>query len=1016
MFQAAITQNEQEMTALEAERKCLMELTVAKFQKEDELDDICSSDEEQSEDGDESEVKDAVPGDTENVMFAGLNTVMMELAYFGGQERDIVPRSPDLALAVLDGIFASTWNNLHWSELSEVNAVLLAEFFSHNGDAYGGYNRVQIEKLKQLPVYMNVRNVACPIHGSEDFFLIPPDLNLTDIPVPPNAQQRFLKSNPRLNTFYKDLGVKEMSDSKLLIFAIPMYKELQESQRDQILQILLRKWQSLHGNAELVTLLRTAPLFCEDEDEARSYNPAGAYCDPRNSVLATIYAGVRGQFPAKRFQTPEWLDLMCEIGLRTEVTVDIFVECAQRIDGLCSGKHSLTSQDEHLVTTLHQFFVQHFDKFDRSRSFFERVSVLAFVPAIVYEATNTVEVSDETQAGSKEQRAGQFTSRTVVRKYKDCAIPEDQALVYSTMPILANVALPPRVLWSRLGVRSPPPDNQVVVHLLSITNSDRALSSRSLDWQFFLPMVEVFQTIFKFLQENWDGLGRDKQRLLKTTTVIPVGSTLVKGSRLFFHLGDNLAPLMFEVPRAFGAYDTLFRHMGSKDAPEVRDYLRLLRDLNDECRGQPLNLNELIAATRAVELLAAALTEANHRISLQEKKSIFLPSGTAVMQSMLVMAYNDSAALCGSIDLTELHMVHPRVSTRCCQILGVPGITSVVTEELGDADSLTKLVSSHDVAHFNGVITSQPFADGLRKVITVQQQKEMSYDPFGFRPDFEDLNQRIVNLATFEVKCVAELHTRFIASLGFPSRKLDVTKTARQDSLCFLDQPKKEIYIAKRTLDARSGTAMRATQLVARCINQLLGGILQDGSVLESLLSCNESEIPEMLQLLDICEDPVLIVEKLRGQLDLPTSVVAITPETQTSEDATGSSSAMALAPVVSTVNVLSAVNDLLSRLNVSLDTSVEDLMAENLRLQRRLELAEDGRRAAAQQIDAVLREKKDIQDSLVCAVCLENKVNRVLIPCGHIYCGMCVEQLPRPSCPICRQRISSSSAFHMPS
>ncbi|KAG7398577.1 hypothetical protein PHYBOEH_010851 [Phytophthora boehmeriae] len=973
MFQAAISQHEQKMTDLEAERKCLMELSAAKFQKEDEFDETCSSDEEQSGEDNEGEVKDTAAGDTETVVFtgdmddmddipsyiasggnrlfdegytseeafsstfggedadtqelflsgmdsqtlssgdsdetivtdvgqivlsdgfsasieepearefctretlhnvlSGLNTVMMELAYLGGQERDIVPRSADLALAVLDGVFASAWSDLRWGELSEANAVLLAEFFSHSGDTYGGYNRVQLEKLKQLPIYINIRNMACAIHGSQDFFLIPPNLNLTDIPVPPSAQQRFLKSNPRLNIFYKDLGVDEMSDSKLLLFAIPMYKELQESQRDQLLDILLRKWQSLRGNAELIALLRTAPLFREEEDEIRSYHQA-------------------------------------------------------------------------------------------------------------------------------------------------------------------------------------------------------------------------------------------------------IGSTLVKGSSVFFHLGENLAPLMFEVPRVFGAYDTLFRRMGSKDSPDVSDYLRLLRDLNDECRGQALNLNELIAATRAVELLAGALTETNHRLSLQEKKHIFLPSGIAVMQSMLVMAYNDSAALCASIDLTELHMVHPRISTRCCQVLGVPGITSVVTEELEGTASLTTLVPSSEVAHFNGIMASQQFADGLRKIIIVQQQKQMSYEPFGFRPDFEDLNQRIVNLATFEVKCVAELHTRFIASVGFPARKLDVTKSARQDSLYFLDQTRKEIYIANRTLKARSGTVMRATQLVARCINQLLGGVLQDGSVLESLLSCDESEIPEVLQLLDIYEDPVLIVEKLRGHLgeplseadsasvelaplrsclpgelvavadengvlcygkilrekpsnvagmshyevkvsnlssrwmlatqlyffrsarvgtggsssskrgniersvtsadtaqsdtvSLPVSVVALPSESESSEETTRT---MALAPAVSTANVLSAVNDLLSRLNVSLDTSVEDLMAKNLQLQRRLELAEDGRRAAAEQIDTVLREKKDVQDSLVCAVCLENKVDRVLIPCGHIYCGVCVEQLPRPSCPICRQRIHSSSAFHVPS
>ncbi|KAG7379423.1 hypothetical protein PHYPSEUDO_008661 [Phytophthora pseudosyringae] len=1201
-FQSSATEQESKMANMEAERKRLMELSSAKFQKDDELPDEGSWDEEQggeedgeevSGDGESPSASDEGSGDAQSMTFtvemdaisspsdsnkecslsegafseyegadgsvplspgsasltlenlsndeddtadvesaeigegfavpvypvedeshefcsretlhnllSELNVTMMELAYLGGQERDIVPRTADVGLVVLDGFFASDWEELRWEALSEARAVLIAEFFSHNGETNGGYNRAQLEKLKKLPIFVNIRNIPCAIHAGQDFFLIPPDLNLTDIPLPPDAQQCFLKSNPRLNAFYKELGVEEMSDSKLLMYVIPMYSELLELQRDQIMHILLQKWQSLRGNAELTALLKTSALFRDDESEDASYHPASAYSDPRNNELATIYAGVRGRFPGKRYRTTEWLDLMGEIGLQTEVTVDIFVECAQRIDDQCSGKQALTPEDEHLITTLHQFFVQNFDKFDRSRSFFERIAPLSFVPAVVYETLDVLNISNGSVVDIPKKQEGQFTSRSVVRKYSDCATPDDQALVYSTMPILANVALPPRVLYSRLGIHSPPPQGQVVAHLISITNGDRAVSSRSLDWQFFLPMVDVFQALFKFLQENWGELGAETQQGLANAAVIPVGSTLVKGSRLFFHLGENLAPLLFEVPRVFGAYDTLFRHIGSKEAPEVSDYIRLLRDLNEECCGHPLNLNELIAAARAIDLLVAAMVESNHRLSLEEKSSIFLPSGTAVMQSMLVMAYNDSASLCSSIDLTELHVVHPRI-------------------KLDGGEDPTELLASDDIAHFSSVLASQQFADGLRKVITAQQQKASSYDAFGFIPDFEDLNQRIMNLATYEVKCVAELHSRFIAKLDFPARRIDVTKTARQGSLAFLDQTRRRIYIAKRTLEARSEMGMRASHLVARCINQLLGGVLQDCSVLESILTCDEMEIPDVLQLLDIYEDPVLIVEKLRGVLGqslceadcanvelaplrsclpgelvavedasgtlcygkilreepsdgsgvsryevkvnsasmrwmlatqlyffrsarvgtsssrngtargrqaerlventsenvtLPSSVVAIASEAQGSEIVSGFSGVKAPATAVSSSNVLSAVNDLLSRLNVTLDTSVEDLMAENLRLQRRLEVAEAGRRAAAAQIDTVIREKKEVQDSLVCAVCLENQVNRVLIPCGHIYCASCVQQLPRPSCPICRQNIVSSSVFHVPS
>jgi hypothetical protein len=400
----------------------------------------------------------------------------------------------------------------------------------------------------------------------------------------------------------------------------------------------------------------------------------------------------------------------------------------------------------------------------------------------------------------------------------------------------------------------------------------------------------------------------------------------------------------------------------------------------------------------------------------------------------------------------------------------------------------------------------------------VQQQKATSSEPFGYIPDFEDINRRIVELARFEIKYVDTLQSQFIAKLDHPFRRVDVTKSSASTlSLSFLDRTAHVIYVAKRTLEAQNG--LRLSQVVAGCINQLLGGILQECSSVESILSCDVIEIDSLLQLMNVCEDTDLIVERLRGVIGeplaetdqaavelaplnshLPGEVVAVELEghlrygkivqeqksnagvsnyevkvsktlvkwfpssqiytfrsarqgagssavggvqreatlvenlvSQAVEHAAGGLQQNQLpaslslnggtsprnghsAAIVPATNVVSAVNDMLSRFNISLSTEYEELLHENLRLRQRLEQAEEGRRVASARIDDAIREKKDAEDSLICAVCLENKVDRVLIPCGHIYCSACVERLPRPSCPICRHNIASSSAFHVPS
>ncbi|CAN0040414.1 unnamed protein product, partial [Sphacelaria rigidula] len=40
---------------------------------------------------------------------------------------------------------------------------------------------------------------------------------------------------------------------------------------------------------------------------------------------------------------------------------------------------------------------------------------------------------------------------------------------------------------------------------------------------------------------------------------------------------ENLSPFMFEVPRAFGAFDRLFKNLGTTQAPTAADYATFLK-------------------------------------------------------------------------------------------------------------------------------------------------------------------------------------------------------------------------------------------------------------------------------------------------------------------------------------------------------------------------------------------------------------------------------------------------------
>ena len=104
---------------------------------------------------------------------------------------------------------------------------------------------------------------------------------------------------------------------------------------------------------------------------------------------------------------------------------------------------------------------------------------------------------------------------------------------------------------------------------------------------------------------------------------------------------------MFEVPRAFGAYDKLFHELGTRPSPSIQDYALLLSELKAECGDSPLNPNELEAVIKVIVLLAEVMScqrnddsqaAANARELLQGWK-LYTPDDRSVLVDMDTCLY-----------------------------------------------------------------------------------------------------------------------------------------------------------------------------------------------------------------------------------------------------------------------------------------------------------------------------------------------------------------------------------------
>lgn len=141
----------------------------------------------------------------------------------------------------------------------------------------------------------------------------------------------------------------------------------------------------------------------------------------------------------------------------------------------------------------------------------------------------------------------------------------------------------------------------------------------------------------------------------------------------------------------------------------------------------------------------------------------------------------------------------------------------------------------------------------------------------------------------------------------------------------------------------------------------------------------------------------------------------AALPSSVAGEGAVVAAAAAAAVPApVESAQLLSAVDDILGRVNLSLGEEPKAVMERNMRLQRDLEAAWREAEGAREQALGLEAQLDKIKASFQCQVCFQHDVNQILAPCGHLLCGSCRESV-QTTCPFCRERIRFVFPFFKP-
>ena len=722
------------------------------------------------------------------------------------------------------------------SNLSVDEGEQMLRFLGESGAEFTDTQKATLQRLEifETCAGSSAQLVSLDIPGGR--FIFPPNAcgGLFD----PKDDSRFLKHKEQFLPLYLALGVAMLTEAEVLgRFLLPTMDSADAKDRADQIRYICKNWErSLCNNEPFVEQLKEVSFVAvADGRTAR----ANELFHPQQPVFAQIFQNDL-VFPAKEFQEPEWLPILEKLGLRQDIDAPLFLQCANRVHSAFSKPPTGELDTDKMLLgakALAEHFTRHSNQLATEPDFFTKISDVRFLPV---PPVGMPDELTEVEEGGTQHPVQHHSQRTA--SYSEVAVPRDWALVWSARPICPAELLPPQIFWTKLKVQTPPVVEHVLDHLSALTPD---VLER---WSFPQSRQKAFERIFEYLT---DRLGQLPLPRLQATACIPVANTMVKPSRLFFHLSDELAPFLFEVPRCFGAYDKLFRAMGVREATDDAEALMsLLSELSQEFDGQSLNASEMRTAIRILQRLSDSVKEEQWQLSWQ-LSDVPLPTASSTLEPAAALFFNDAPWILERIDASTMRATHTLLPLHLATRFGVPKLSEVVVESVDPLFDPTP-VSCEDAERWTSLLQSRDFANGVARV----------GGNHGVLLDGKEVCRLV---SPYTVRVVKSIRTRFTHTGGN-----DLTKQS-DGSQVFVDAAENVIYLAEWP------EFVRGEELLAQAVSHALkqATVLPIGPLLRCTDTASIAPLLDVLHIADtagetrrgVAGTPVLAVDQELLQL-----------------------------------------------------------------------------------------------------------------------------------------------------
>ena len=663
----------------------------------------------------------------------------------------------------------------------------------------------------------------------------------------------FLDSSvlPTLEKLYSDLDVRT-GRSITQFYVQYVFKNFSVFNRDSQMQHLIYIKDEVHP---------TLPRGKTDEKQiflsAMAENPcipdkhgnlhlAAEFYDLSNELFKVMFEDDCDNFPPAPFNDIVWLDLLKDIGLRKDITQQLFLEFCETVaqgGSSSSGDAKLHKRSEMLIKCL--FSEQ---ESLRGEKFLSQVSKIKFIaPAKV----------EEKLAMIHEQYQYPRIGYPPFIEFKNAVLWKFRCITWTSAPILQDWVQPDKVAGlENLGICKSPPYTTVVDNLQNLAIKFAPTDNAVADYDL---LHKITTSIYEFLSQvtrscgsgltdrcNVDCINIGLQLQNVPCIFLNENKVFVKAEQLSFNLPEkcNLRPFLYSVPEELIAFRHLLKRLGTAEKIRPLQMAIVLNAIHGHVGGNELSIEQESKVKWAMHFLFKALLKHSNTDTIDE---LYLLSQSKRLFKSTELIFSVSSRF---IDVIEKLQYPILLSFQECKLkkdasvyidalpkhLRPGKFEHLVREDINPECKVSICVFAEESRvckfqnQFQDRLQSEELQEGLKRLMI-----HTGEDP-------QQLDDRLKNLTNVQIKCA-----------GSHSIKIQLILRDSGEVLSYIEDT---CYAAQEEdtwwLYMQHGSRKSLTR-VAGHINKILGDCIKRMDVLIAILDCSSlSEISEELDKFNI--------------------------------------------------------------------------------------------------------------------------------------------------------------------